>query len=405
MKFIAALLILICSAATAQDTTYVTYEIQHDTLIETTIPEQIYIGGYDTTIDEGAVFNGYYNFQIVYPGLTGNVTVITPDYDTIPEHDTVFVCTLCATHDTTVMVIMPVEPEEMIYGMFPNPGNFTPFAQRLNMTKEAANTAFRDNYDAYNSSWKVEQVHDSALLDLMTYNAPECCHEYPFPTGSELTRQLNALDSTLTANADHLPDIISFNNEEPNKGYWSGLPSDYTAWLNAATAIAHNHGIPVSNGGVLQNIIWYIRWVYQQEGKTDSVEYINARTGYGPTTLAFQQLVIDWYKIEMPALMASNIDYINFHWYEPTSLRSPGWQNPESVTSASGLLPVLINFLGRYGRPVITTEFGTGNDSHELFNEVCNQIKDAGVKVMVYYAGDGPLANNHTDWWRAFILQ
>lgn len=403
MRYIAAILILLTAQAQAQDTTIITTPYACDSTVTTTIPQRIYIYGYDTTVNEGGSFTAYYQTQH-YMDVIGDVTVITPLYDTIPAHDTTYVCSLCATCYVTDTIITP-PADEIIYGMFPNPGGFVPFAQRVQLTKNLGNTAFRDNYDADNSTWKVEQVHDADLLNLMTYNAPECCEVLPFPTGSELTRQLNALDSTLTANADHLPDIISFNNEEPNKGYWSGLPSDYTTWLNAATQIAHNHGIPVSNGGVLQNIIWYIRWVYQQEGKTDSVAYINARTGYGPNTLAFQQLVIDWYKVEMPALMASNIDYINFHWYEPTSLRSPGWENPNNVNSASGLLPVLINFLGRYGRPVITTEFGTGNDSRQLFDEVCNQIKDAGVKVMVYYAGDGPLANNHQDWWSAFILQ
>lgn len=292
------------------------------------------------------------------------------------------------------MVIIPVEPDEEINGMFPNPGTFTPLASRIHTAKIYGSNAFRDNTDV-GTNWKVKQVHDSGMIDLMTYNDPPCCGGLAFRTGSAVNTALTTLNNYLTNNPNDLPELISFNNEEPNFGYWEGTANDYLNWLNAATIVAHNHGIPVSNGGILHNFFWYMRYVYQQEGKTDSVNYINNIMGIGPSTPAFAQVVIDWYKIEIPGLAASDIDYVNFHNYYDGA-------TPQEMN----LVNLTIRFLGsRTGKPVITTEAGTRNASQGEFNEYFNRINQEGVKIRVYYNGTGPLAEEHPDWWLAWILQ
>jgi hypothetical protein len=394
--YLTLLLILFLSyTCNAQTTTYNTYHIQHDTLVQTTIPEKIVlVGYYDSTIFDTS-YLAYTVYQI-YFSVDGSIVATIPIYDTIPEHDSVFICTNCASHDTTVVVVTP-EPTEMIYGMFPNTGGT--FASRVQLTKDAGNDAFRDNLNV-GAQWKVGTVHDAGLKDLMTYNEPPCCQANFFATGTELTAALNRLENSLaTAQAnDELPEIISFNNEEPNFNYWKGTATDYVNWIKQATVIAHNHGVPVSNGGLLHNIFWYVRYVYQQEGKTDSVAMINAAEGIGPSTPAFAQVVIDWYKVEIPGLLAAGVDYLNFHFYNPKDKN-------DALTTPVNTLAIILKFLGRYNKPIITTETGTNNHNQTMFNNHMDVIKNAGVKVMTYYLGTGPLSEENLPFWSAWILQ
>lgn len=401
MKLFIAPLLLLSLCARSQDTTIVITPFPCDSIVTTTLPQVIYIYGYDTSTIEGANFTAYYQTQH-YMDVIGDVTVITPLYDTIPAHDTTFTCNNCATCYDTSYVITP--PDETAYnGMLPNysPG-FVPLQQRIDYVKSYSNNAYRSSFDPTFTAWPTTLIKANNLWNLMTYNtSPVQQPTDPFPTPAQLPAALAFFDSTLTAHAGDLPDHIALQNEEPNPNYWSGSPTDYINWLNGATLIAHNHGVSVSNGGLIMNIVYYVRWVYQQEGNTAMVNEINARghlyAGTGPAA----QLVIDWYKVEVPALAASNIDYIDLHWYEPMfNLKN---DNPNSDTT-TGILPIIINFLQeRTGKKIISTEFGTDNGSQALFNQLADEFNDNGVKIRIYYAGDGPVAELHPQYWEDWI--
>ncbi len=394
MRIIPVILLLLSVQLNAQDTSYITYQVTHDSTVTNTISQMLVPRDTSYTVFD-TTYQAFYDLKI-YGFVDGSVRITQTLYDTIAAHDTTFVCNQCALHDTTVMIIAP-SPETQIYGLLPAIDEPLPY--RLHLTKESGSNAYRHAFD-FSKSWEVKQVKDSGLIDLLTYNDPRCCTGAYFPTGAALTTALFKLDSTLAIEQsnDALPEIISFNNEEGNFSYWKGTATDYVNWLVPATEIAHNYGIPVSTGGLLHNIFWYIRYIYQLEGKTDSVAMINAAEGLGPGTPTYAQTVIDWYKVEIPGLLAANVDYMNFHFYTPKT-------KDNSISTPSETLAIIINFLGRYNKPIITTETGTNNANQALFNAHMDIIKNMGVKVMVYFYGTGNLAEANLPFWEAWIAQ
>lgn len=100
------LLFSLVSIVKAQDTSYVTYSVTHDTLKTTIIPERI-IHTSDSSVLISDTSYPAFNTNEYYTLVDGSITVTIPLYDTIAAHDTTFTCSNCATHDTTVMVITP----------------------------------------------------------------------------------------------------------------------------------------------------------------------------------------------------------------------------------------------------------------------------------------------------------
>lgn len=398
--YITLLLVIAAYFGNAQDTAYQTYTIKHDTLVSTHIPDKIvYIGDSTFTLYDTSYLA--YSIYKTYWIVDGAIVVTIPLYDTIPEHDSVFICSLCAVHDTTIIVIIP-HPETAINGMFPNLGQPAPsFGVRINTAKNYSCNAYRLNIDV-GQVWRVKQVHDSGMVCMLTYNDPPCCNLNYFNTGAALETAKANFRAYLAANPNDLPEVISFNNEEPNLNYWKGTPQDYLLTLNALTAIAHEYGIPTSNGGILQPFIYYMRWVYKQEGKLDSAALLTKRGNLFPNDNAGTQQRIDWYRVLIPGIAASNVDYVNFHWYEPAH------NILTTSDTTTGLLPLVIQFLrDRTGKPVITTEFGSKYDSQSLFNQQADEIDDSGVKMRVYFYGiePGPVSDPHPEFWKSWIDQ
>lgn len=102
MKLLYTTLFCFCALfVEAQDTTYQTYQVSHDTSVTTTIPEQ-YICR-DSSIEVlDTVYNSYFNYKL-YAQIDGSVFITIQLCDTIAAHDTSFVTT--TTHDTTVAII------------------------------------------------------------------------------------------------------------------------------------------------------------------------------------------------------------------------------------------------------------------------------------------------------------
>lgn len=106
MKIATIILLLFAFAsATAQDTTYNTYQVVHDTTITTTIPEQV-ICRDSTFLVLDTSYAAYFQYEL-YAIVDGSVYATVEVCDTIPAHDTTFLCSGCAVHDTTVMIILP----------------------------------------------------------------------------------------------------------------------------------------------------------------------------------------------------------------------------------------------------------------------------------------------------------
>lgn len=354
------------------------------------------LSGHAITVDNAAssgsgsgAADGSYTITLSSVTIMNGVTNVTSNYN--------------ITYQSGTLTVLPVEPPQVaINGMLDNHVAGATIAQEISYVIAHSCNAMRTSYDPTRGGWPTTQVHNAGLFSFMTYNtAPVQQPPDAFPTAAQLPAALNTLGQILRDNQDDLPEIISFQNEEANLSYWDGPVTDYINWLNPAVDSAHKYGALATNGGILHNFVYYIRWVYQQEGKTDSVNLINQRAKINSNTGTAAQAVIDWYKIEIPALAASRIDYINLHWYEPVF--GVKTLNPNSDTT-TGLLPIAINFLAsRTGKPVLTNEFGTDNASQVLFNRTADEWDQNGVKIRVYYAGDGNVAENHPDYWKEWI--
>jgi hypothetical protein len=172
---------------------------------------------------------------------------------------------------------------------------------------------------------------------------------------------------------------------------------DYLAELNAAAVIAHNHHVPISNGGTTLGVVYAMRQWYFDRGETDSVNWLNAALGLS-SNMSIGTDQVAWYQALLTGIAASQVDYINFHWYEPP--RSTNL----TPTTTSGVLPVLINYLRvTTGKPVITTESGCRNSSNSLLISMFNEIRLSGVKVAIYYDGTGSLAVQNESGFKVYL--
>lgn len=402
MKKYLTLLLLLPLIVHAGDTTFNlrTYSVTHDTTKTTTIPQRI-IHRADSTITlTDTSFKSVYKWRL-FKNNHGTTTQIIALYDTIPAHDTTFNCHNCATHDTTVIdtIIIPTPPpSDIIYGVFIlNTG--TTLSARTSRANTIKGTlpafAFRYNYDRGDNTYSVQTIKNAGLLVAMTYNNRRVQDVAYFPTGAALTATVHTVDSLLTVSK---PDILSIENEEGNQSYHKGTVTDYLAELNAITVVAHAHNVPISNGGTTIGVVYAMRKWFSDRGRADSVTWLNNALGLSPNT-SFGQAQIDWYVPLLNGIAASNVDYINFHWYEPP-------RTDTFPTTTSKVLPVLINYLRTItGKEVITTEAGTRNHSSALLFEMFDEITNGDCKLAVYYDGDGPAAVSNEQAFKAYLLQ
>lgn len=217
----------------------------------------------------------------------------------------------------------------------------------------------------------------------------------PFP------KDMQAYSKTLTAILDkYKPELTVIENEEDNPGYHSGDADDYINELKTAINICHAKGLKVTNGGLTvreMNLLVYDELV--RNGKKQQANdfakrafapvFLNRLNNYQNIPLVQRQITFGRKVIQ--AYKTLDLDYINFHWYEPVSAR--GAVNSASIKNEH-IDPLVftgvVNYLTRLtGKPVITNEFGVMNASATLIQELMQRILDAQMDYAIFYSGDG----------------
>jgi hypothetical protein len=243
---------------------------------------------------------------------------------------------------------------------------------------------------------------DDGLRVALTFNHKRNQTLPYFPRGTtEINFYASKLDSLLKL--PDKPDVVSINNEEGHREYWKGTPYDYLIWFEACVKVAHNNGVPISNGGITHGIVYSLRKWYADRGLQDSVDFVNEKFLLGGSTTSYIQEQLDWYEPLLAGFAASEMDYVNLHWYE-----YPRQQTQLNETSK--LLPLLINMIRvRTGKDVLTTETGTHNYHIPLLWEMFNEWRASGCRYVIYFAGEkseaGGLATDLSDAYRAWLLQ
>jgi hypothetical protein len=242
-------------------------------------------------------------------------------------------------------------------------------------------------YDAYTASGL------KVLLNI-NYGVPRDAvgghRPVPFPT------DLKAYSETVNAVLDkYKPEVVVVENEEDNPLFHAGEAEDYIAELNTAIKIAHSKGLKVTNGGItVREVCLIIYDDYVQRGeKQKALDFaqsvfpgmltkkINMNNPQITRQLEFGRKIIAAYKL-------LDLDYVNFHWYEPVLARMG------SADVNADFDPKIFSFVVNYlktatGKPVMTNELGVLNPSPDLVKSLLQTIRNNSLAYAIFYSADG----------------
>ncbi|HYK47119.1 MAG TPA: hypothetical protein VEV83_18210 [Parafilimonas sp.] len=220
----------------------------------------------------------------------------------------------------------------------------------------------------------------------------------PIPFVTDLEAYRKTLNSILDK---YKPELAVIENEEDNPGYHSGTAQQYLTQLKTAIEVCHAHGVKVANAGLTNREIAGLVYddLIRSGKKAEAASFAERafperlksrlKQMYQPNSMVARQLdfgrqVIEGYK-------TLDLDYVNFHWYEPTQSRGAG---PQGIADVQNIDPAVfetvINYVKRStGKPAITNEFGQLNRSPEIVKQLFQKVLDTGMPYAIWYSADG----------------
>lgn len=251
--------------------------------------------------------------------------------------------------------------------------------------------------DFYN---KLNAAGYKVLLNVVA--TPQLHAARPFPT--DMVTYSKKLNDILDV---YKPEVLVVENEEYNQNYYTGSMKEYLEILKTGIKIAHERGIKVTNGGLTARILTLVTYYdYRSRGMIKEAEDFAKRT-QPPHILAIlpnlskNQGLSNGVKA-MDTLIAAyktmNLDYVNFHWYEPITNRNPRTTTSEGIddidTKAIG---EVVDFLKRVtGKEVITNEIGQLNESPKMVQSILEKCVSLQLPYVIWYSGDGDGPNKAT---------
>lgn len=256
----------------------------------------------------------------------------------------------------------------------------------------------RVDIQAWNGSNPAYDAYAAAGLKVLlniNYGVPRNAlgeHDpIPFPT------DMNAYSKVVNSVLDkYKPEVVVVENEEDNPFYHSGSAEDYINLLKTAIQIAHLKGLKVTNGGITVREVCLIIYddLVQRGEKQKAMDFINKAVP--PAFLKrlnnldnpqFARQIEFGRKI-LAAYKTLDLDYVNFHWYEPVRART------NAANADAQFDPQIFAFVAHYlmektGKPVMTNEFGVLNASPDLVKNVLQAAHDAKLSYAIFYSADG----------------
>jgi len=206
------------------------------------------------------------------------------------------------------------------------------------------------------------------------------------------------LDSVLDV---YQPEVLVIENEETTTNYHSGPITDYFNELKAAVNVAHAHGIPVTNGGIVARAMTLLTWKSYIDSGLVSKASAYAAKAFPPSKLvggkpdttvgsSYQTLLVKGR--QMIAMYTSlPLDYVNFHWYEP--VRAVGAANLpglDTIAHVNSALEESICYLRSVtGKNILTNEIGQYNDQTGITTAIMDEMKRMNIPYAIWYSGDG----------------
>jgi hypothetical protein len=194
---------------------------------------------------------------------------------------------------------------------------------------------------------------------------------------------LAAYQRTLSQVLDtYRPAVLVVENEENSALFYTGTPEEYAAELKAACQVAHQKGIPCTNGGPVSLAVALLVYDHYLESRQTTAAQDFATRAF---TAEEQQLLNSPKAQEQirkgQALLASyraaGADYVNFHWYIA---------DPRALGEAVAYLKA------QTGLPVITNEIGQHSDDPNQTTAIMGKVVELGLPIAVWFSVDAPKA-------------
>lgn len=202
----------------------------------------------------------------------------------------------------------------------------------------------------------------------------------PLPTAPP--HDLAAYQRTLGQVLDkYRPVVLAVENEENSALFYTGTPQDYAAELKAACQVAHQKGIPCTNGGLVSTLVALLVYDHYRAGGQPAKAQDFAARAFPPevrrlnSTRAQEQ--IEKGKALLSAYRAAQVDCVNFHWY---------------IADTQALEEAVAFLKSQTGLPVITNEVGQTTDDPNQTTAVMGKIVELGIPIAVWFGLDGPKA-------------
>ena len=190
---------------------------------------------------------------------------------------------------------------------------------------------------------------------------------------------------------DYKPEVAVIENEPINESYYMGPITDYINEVKTAVDVCHSYGVKVSDGGLHTGMVCILVYKdYVNRGLQSKAndfanraltsQYLKAAQGKGTSDI---NVKLDKTKQQIDAFKNIALDYVNFHWYQPTSL------SPNDNTASQGVVKEIADYLRRAtGKQVLCNEFGQYNQSSALITSMVDQLKLAGLTYGVVFSGN-----------------
>ena len=85
-----------------------------------------------------------------------------------------------------------------------------------------------------------------------------------------------------------------------------------------------------------------------------------------------------------------DLDYVNFHWYEPVKARGANGVNKNDTIVDTKIFEFVANYIKTTtGKPVMSNEFGVFNTSPTLIKGLLQAVYNANLQYAIFYSSDG----------------
>lgn len=214
----------------------------------------------------------------------------------------------------------------------------------------------------------------------------------PFPT--DMTAYSKALNSILDK---YKPEVVVIENEEDNPNYHSGSAEDYINELKTGIEIVHAKGLKVANGGITYREACLI--IYDDMVQHGDKQKANEFAQKVFTAALSQRLKnanpqvqrqLEFGRKIIAAYKTLNLDYVNFHWYEPVKARGAMGENTNDTIVDATIFEFAAGYLTKLtGKQTMSNEFGVFNPSVSLIKGLLQAVRDAKLAYAIFYSADG----------------